>query len=376
MQRGAIKQHGKFWVLKYREDVLKNGVKVRKDVYKKLAPLSREYQTKESVQALADVILAPLNAGLRQPQSVDTVETFLDSFVAKGEGGRGRALQHSTVTNYKVMLTLVRPHLTDIELRQVRTPYIDKLLRAVAESGDNGMAQTTYRNLKNFLSSAFRYAVRHGLVDFNPVRDAAIPEGMEADTHAYSLQEVVAMEKVMGKVLPVAKTIINLAALTGLGSEEIMGLKWEDYDGKVLSIERAVTMGREKATKNKYRKAPVPTVKTVQIELAKHKARGTGEGYIFQNGSGNFLPIEKLAQSDIRPELAKVGIEWHGWHAFRRGLSSVLHDLGVAELTIKHILRQSDSDVTRKHYIKANVETNRKALQLVEAEYLKLARRK
>src|SRR2546426_1053181 len=65
MQRGAIKKHGKFWVLKYREDVLQNGVRVRKEVYKKLAPAnSREYQTKESVQKLADVILAPLNAGL------------------------------------------------------------------------------------------------------------------------------------------------------------------------------------------------------------------------------------------------------------------------------------------------------------------------
>src|SRR6266849_6711438 len=87
MQRGAIKKHGKFWVLKYREDVLQNGVRVRKEVYKKLAPAnSREYQTKESVQKLADVILAPLNAGLHQAQSVDTLKTFLESFVAKGQG--------------------------------------------------------------------------------------------------------------------------------------------------------------------------------------------------------------------------------------------------------------------------------------------------
>lgn len=374
MQRGAIKQHGRFWVLKYREDVLQNGVKVRKEVYKKLAPISREYQTKESVQALADLTLAPLNAGLRQAQSVDTIETFLDSFVAKGEGGRGRKLRHSTLQNYKVMLTLVRPHLTAIELRQVRTPYIDKLLRAVAEhDGEDRRASTTYRNLKNFLSSAFRYAVRNGLVDFNPVRDAAIPEGEETDTHAYSLDEVHTIMSTLEE--PSAKALVMLATLTGLRSEEIKGLRWEDYDGEVLNIRRAIVGGEIVDVKTKASKAPVPVVKTVQKVLASHLKLNSGDGYIFHGETGEPLAIEKYAQRDIKPVLEAAGVEWHGWHAFRRGLASVLHDLGVNELTIKHILRHSDSDVTRKHYIKVSVEANRKALELVEKKYLKVRKR-
>jgi len=375
MQRGAIKKHGKFWVLKYREDVLQNGVRVRKEVYKKLAPAnSREYQTKESVQKLADVILAPLNAGLHQAQSVDTLETFLESFVAKGQGGSGRKLQHSTLKNYTVMLNLVRPHLTAIELRQVRTPYIDRLLRAVAENdGEKRRAHTTYRNLKNFLSSAFKYAVRDGLVDFNPVREAAIPVGAETDTHAYSLEEVRTI--VDGLKKPVAKALVMVATLTGLRSEEIKGLRWEDYDGEVLNIRRAVSAGKVVDVKTKASKAPVAVVKTVRKELAAHLKLNSGDGYIFHGSTGEPLDLENFAQRDIKPVLEAAGIEWHGWHAFRRGLASVLHELGVAELTIKHILRHSDSDVTRKHYIKASVETNRKALELVEKKYIKLRKR-
>jgi integrase len=374
MQRGAIKQHGKFWVLKFREDVLQNGTRVRKDVYKKLAPISREYQTKESVQPLADLILAPLNAGVHQAQSVDTIETFLESFVAKGQGGSGRELQHSTLKNYTVMLNLVRPHLTSIELRQVRTPYIDKLLRAVAENdGEERRAHTTYRNLKNFLSSAFKYAVRDGLVDFNPVREAAIPVGEEADTHAYSLREVRTI--VGGLKKPVAKSLVLVATLTGLRSEEIKGLRWEDYDGKVLNIRRAVSAGKIVDVKTKASKAAVPVVKTVQKVLAAHLKLNSGDGYIFHGNTGEPLDLENFAQRDIKPVLEAAGIEWHGYHAFRRGLASVLHELGTAELTIKHILRHSDSDVTRKHYIKTSVETNRKALELVEKKYLKTKNR-
>jgi integrase len=44
--------------------------------------------------------------------------------------------------------------------------------------------------------------------------------------------------------------------------------------------------------------------------------------------------------------------EWHGWHAFRRGLATNLNDLGVLDLTIQRILRHSDVTTTRKAYIK------------------------
>jgi integrase len=163
--------------------------------------------------------------------------------------------------------------------------------------------------------------------------------------------------------------------LTGLRSEEIKGLRWEDYDGTVLNIRRAVSAGKVVDVKTKASKAPVAVVKTVRKELAAHLKLNSSDGYIFHGNTGEPLDLENFAQRDIKPVLEAAGIEWHGWHAFRRGLASVLHELGVAELTIKHILRHSDSDVTRKHYIKASVETNRKALELVEKKYLKLKRR-
>src|SRR5260370_25273541 len=97
MQKGAIRKHGKFWQLKYRGYVLKDGVRVRKDLYADLAPIDREHQTETSVRALADVILAPLNAGTHQATSVDSVKSFLESFLTKGEGGRGHKLRQSTI---------------------------------------------------------------------------------------------------------------------------------------------------------------------------------------------------------------------------------------------------------------------------------------
>lgn len=55
--------------------------------------------------------------------------------------------------------------------------------------------------------------------------------------------------------------------------------------------------------------------------------------------------------------------EWKGWHAFRRGLATVLHDARVHDLTIKDILRHSDVHVTQQAYIKGLPQQSVKAMK-------------
>jgi integrase len=44
---------------------------------------------------------------------------------------------------------------------------------------------------------------------------------------------------------------------------------------------------------------------------------------------------------------------WKGWHAYRRGLATNLHALGVDDKTIQAILRHEDVSTTQRSYIKA-----------------------
>jgi hypothetical protein len=110
MQTGSIKRCGKWWVLNYRADVLHNGVKQRTGFNKKLAPFDRNHQAKPDgsasakIKALAALELAPKSAGLRQTHSGDSVKSLL----AKGEGGRGRALNSTTKTSYKTMHAIAK----------------------------------------------------------------------------------------------------------------------------------------------------------------------------------------------------------------------------------------------------------------------------
>ncbi len=46
-------------------------------------------------------------------------------------------------------------------------------------------------------------------------------------------------------------------------------------------------------------------------------------------------------------------LQWRGWQAFRRGLATNLHRLGVDDKTIKAILRHSNVSLTMNVYVKS-----------------------
>src|SRR4029077_2680167 len=113
-------------------------------------------------------------------ESTDTVAIFLDTYMENVK----ETLRPSTARGYEQMHALVKPHLDGVKLRDFHTPEADELLERIC--AEKKRAHTTHRNLKNFLSGAFRFPKRKGLVTENPVRDAAIPRGKPAgNTHAY-----------------------------------------------------------------------------------------------------------------------------------------------------------------------------------------------
>ena len=399
MQQGSIRVNGRWWILKVREWVTKDGVKKRIDTYKKLASVQDHRpnpngSVPNSVRALANLELAPINAGQHQGQSADTLKSYLEGYLAAGIGSKSRRkLRDVTITSYKRDYTVIEDLIPDLQLRQVRTPEINRIFDMLIEAdGDKVRSQSAYNNIKNFLSGAFRTAVGKGLIDFNPVTAAHTIDGKEADTYAYSLEEVRRLIKATDDY-PNVQALFVVATFTGLRLEEVRGLKWEDYidvsqmaetgkfkrdgyTGKVLFPRRTVVHSKiVEDTKTEASKAPVPVVGIVKKYLEAHQRRNTGDGYIF-HGTDSQKPINSahLTLNVIIPAMKEAGVEWHAFHAFRRGLSTTLHDLKVQELTISHILRHSTKSlktVAGRNYIKPSLKLMYEALQNVEEQYKK-----
>jgi len=59
----------------------------------------------------------------------------------------------------------------------------------------------------------------------------------------------------------------------------------------------------------------------------------------------------------------------HGWHAFRRGIATNLHQLGVADKDIQAILRHSNISITMNIYVKSVAESQVDAMDLLGEEF-------
>jgi integrase len=389
MQKGSIRISGKWWYLKVRENVLEYGQSVRKLMYHKLAPVaqyrpSSNGEPPPAIRAMVGEKLAPINAGKREGLSADSFKSFLESYLQTGLGADGRPVRKVTLKSYRRDYKVIADLIPEIQLRNVRTPDINRLFKAlIVKDGDDIRATSAYRNVRNFLSGAFRAAVGDGLADFNPVRDAMVVTGNDSDTHAYTLPEVKQLMKVIrledeksgDRWKHTMRAAFMVALFTGLRLEEIKGLKWEDYNRKegLLHVRRIVVNHQiVEDTKTKSSAAPVPVVKTLEKELNAHLKRNSGDGFVFHKADSQ-APIifEHIVITEVHPACTKAGIKFHGFHALRRGLNTAMKDLGIDYSLRADIMRHKPRNVTDKHYGRASVRQMRAALEKIEVAYAK-----
>jgi integrase len=150
--------------------------------------------------------------------------------------------------------------------------------------------------------------------------------------------------------------------------------------------------------KTRKSKAPVPVIAPMQKLLDQYRAsRGNpASGPIFATLKKVPTPLSlnNVLNRQISPVLnvcvcGKAADEhdkedheyqrserpqWHGWHAFRRGLATNSHDLGVPDKTIQAILRHANVAVTQNSYIKTldsqSIAAMRQLESLVDAKLL------
>jgi integrase len=257
------------------------------------------------------------------------------------------------------------------------------------------LGRSSLRHCKAFLSGAFKQAKRLGILDgLNPIQDTSIPNvpEPEADTYAYSLSEI----KSMLAVLPEpARTIVLTAAFTGLRKSELRGLTWASYNGEQLSVDRSVLNSTVSEPKTKRSRSPIPVVRPLAEALEAHRLRAGILAQptlpIFQAGNGKPLNLDNIVRRVILPALLPCAVcrqqesehlpdghafqrdkalpLWHGWHAFRRGLATNLHTLGVADKDIQAILRHSNIELTMNVYVKSVNESQVNALDALQEKF-------
>jgi integrase len=384
-QTGYLYKAAGIWYVRHHDDRMEDGLLVRKQVSSRIG-LVRDFPAKELARREAEKILRPINERTQRPEAVQSIAVFAEQHYFPFCADQ---INPSTLTGYKARWRQLAMHIGNKRLRDTTPLDIQQVLTGIHRQ--SGLNRDSIRALRGLLKLIFDHAITMGILDrntVNPVLGTKVPRSFAlakqpSETHAYTLPEIFGMLNVLEEP---ARTAVATAAFTGVRRGELAGLLWEDFNPKGCVSENGATMGSIKISrsvweghitnpKTKKSKAAIPTIPFLAKILEAHRLR-TGKpiaGPIFASATGTPLNMNNLLHRGIMPILNRCGIcgkppdsghdgheygrdgslpEWHGFHAFRRGLGTNLKGLGVDLKTIQDILRHAHISTTADIYVK------------------------
>lgn len=394
-QSGYIYKRGGWWVLRYREKVLEGGELKRRQLAKQIEQVRPEHarlkRPPPEIEDQAKSILLPINTHSYTPEATQTLGAFVDNVYFPNLETQKRA---STVKGYKARWeSQLKPRCESYRLRDFRTSDGQRILADIARENPS-LCRSTLHHLRSLLSAIFKHAIQQGYLNSpNPIREVGIPSAPQGEeTYAYSLEEVT---RILMYLPQPAYAIAALAAFTGLRRSELAGLLWESYDGNELQVTRSVWEGHVNEPKTRRSKAPVPIIPALAriLNAYREQCGSPNSGPMFKSQAGTPLNMNNVlnrivlnrivlpalnvceqcrkgreehagADHDYKRDSSRP--EWHGWHAFRRGLATNLHRLGVNDKTIQAILRHSNVMTTMDIYVKTVSADSTAAMKLLE----------
>jgi integrase len=283
-----------------------------------------------------------------------TVAELCDHFEQRELSEQNTWRSYATKRIYKAYLNRwVRPHWQRYTLAEVRTIQVESWLRTLP------LARSSCAKIRNLMSVLFNHACRYELFDRNPiylVRQSAkrrkppivlLPSEIKSLVNNLELRE---------------RTLVLLAASTGLRQSEIFGLKWEDIDfaQRTMSVTRSIAYGVVGRCKTESSQKPVPlhpTVAQALVDWKRCSAYTKPNDWVFasrwQRGR---KPIQGQAilRKHIRPVSQRLGIQKQfGWHTFRHTYSTLLRSVGTEFKVMQELLRHSSLRSTLDVYTQA-----------------------
>jgi integrase len=274
-------------------------------------------------------------------------------------------LKPSTLHGYKQAYNQhLKPRFRTTPLQDIKTPSATKFLGQLAE---DGQGERTISHTKWIASGIFKHAIATGFASQNPWPDAQCLVKTQPPTkgEAYTITEALGMIDAVDRID--AKLALALACFVGMRKGEIQVLRWEDFVGDGVRIERAMsrTEVQDETKTGKARMGLVIEPVKSLLQQWREMLHNPTSGWLFPNGAKHPMSLDSLAQRVIIPKLNN-GIRWKGWHAGRRGCSTILTELTGDALAARDILGHSTTKITEQHYIAAIPEAGRKGMALLE----------
>lgn len=229
-----------------------------------------------------------------------------------------------------------------------------------------GYSRTVVNSVRSLYRMIFDYAIREGLVQYNPVSAVKLPRGLPHGKRV--APDDTAMKTILRSSGDGFDLFPALLLCTGLRKSEALALLWSDVDFKrmEISVTKALTYPsggkasvKPPKTEAGNRVVPIPLVLLDRLKEAKLASRspllfpappsnrsGEGGGYMslrqFEGAWQRWCAFAGLVDTDGKPTVTA--------HQLRHGAATLMFEADVDEKTAQQILGHSRVEITREIY--------------------------
>lgn len=314
-----------------------------------------EYPTSESARNTVSGLISEVNWANQRPSlSAMTVAQLCNHFEQRELARSNTWRSYSTKRGYAVYIRRwILPQWARYELRNIRTIEVESWLRRLP------LARSSCAKIRNVMSVLFNHACRYEFFDRNPIR--LVRQGAKRRTSPNVLTPYEIKTLVDGLELR-EKTLVLLAASTGLRQSELFGLKWGDisFEDKTIFVTRSIVNGVVGPCKTEASQKPVPVhsliLETLLIWREQQPYRKPEDWVFASRRYRGRKPYwgQAILRKFIRPKAQELGIQTHfGWHTFRHTYSTLLRSVGAEFKVMQELLRHSSLRSTLDVYTQA-----------------------
>jgi len=233
----------------------------------------------------------------------------------------------------------------------------------LADMAKKKYCRNTIRGMRASLSQVLSWAVSHEWTEKNPCFGVKLPlAGSKVKRVVLTPQQVMTIADALEE--PYATLVLFLAAV-GLRVGEAVGIKWTDFDGDTLHLQRRIYERREDTTKRPRKRCNIPIPSAL---LERMRKLGDGE-WVFRSRAGTPLDPKNALNRRLRPVVRELGIPLGGWHDFRHTLSTQLLKRYPVKV-VSELLGHSNVQTTLETYQHVETEDFRAPLDETAAQLL------
>lgn len=254
MQRGSIsrssrKQAPDVWQFRWSE----RGVRGERIYRKRVIGTVAEYSDAAAARRAVAGLLREINSDdLRKDSCRMTVAEACDHFEQRELGKENNWRSYSTKKAYRVYLKRwIIPHWGTTTLSDVRPIAVESWLRRLP------LAKSSCAKIRNLFSVLFNHACRYEFFDGNPI--TFVRQGATRRTVPAVLTPA-EIKLLLANLGLRERTLVFLAASTGLRQSELFALQWGDIDFAqgIMSVTRSIVNGVVGCCKTESSRKPVP----------------------------------------------------------------------------------------------------------------------